>query len=69
MEERLEKLEKRLARLEALIGTKLTQEQARKYIGVSRHTMIKYRRLGVIPAREDGSRVYYNITDLEKFCS
>lgn len=69
MEDRLEQLEKRLARLEGLNGTKLSQEQARKYIGVSRQTMQRYRELGLLHPRQDGRRLYYNITELNKFCS
>lgn len=69
MEERLERLEKRLERLEALIGTKLSQEKARKYIGVARNTIIKYREMGLLHPRKEGNRLYYNITELNNFCS
>lgn len=70
MEDKLEQLEKRLERLEALIGTKLSQEQARKYIGIaSRATMQRYVRLGLLHPYRVGNRLYYNITELNKFCS
>ena len=69
MEERLEQLEERLQRLENLIGTKLSQEQARKYIGVSRPTMQRYVQKGILHPRRDGNRLYYNITELNNFCS
>lgn len=69
MEDKLEQLEKRLERLESLIGTKLSQEQARKYIGVSRPTMQRYVQKGILHPRKDGHRLYYNITELNNFCS
>ena len=69
MEEKLEQLEKRLSRLEKLVGTKLSQEKAREYLGVSRHTIIRYRELGVLKPHRDGHRVYYNITDLNRLLS
>lgn len=66
MEERLERLEKRLERLEKVVGQKFTQEQARKYLGVCRSTMMRYRKMGILTPRRDGNRLYYSITDLEK---
>ena len=69
MEEKLKHLEERVALLERLVGTKLSQEQARKYIGVSRNTMIRYREMGLLRPRREGVRLYYNITDLNKFLS
>ena len=69
MEERLEQLERRLERLESIVGTKLSQEKARKYIGVSRPTMQKYVQKGILHPRRDGNRLYYNITELNNFCS
>lgn len=68
MEDKLQQLEERLNRLESLIGTKLSQEQARKYIGVSRPTMQRYVQKGILHPRRDGNRLYYNITELDKFC-
>jgi DNA-binding transcriptional MerR regulator len=69
MEDKLQQLEERLQRLENLIGTKLSQEQARKYIGVSRPTMQRYVQKGILHPRRDGHRLYYNITELNNFCS
>ena len=69
MEERLEQLERRLERLESIVGTKLSQEQARKYIGVSRPTMQRYVQKGILHPRRDGNRLYYNINELNNFCS
>ena len=69
MEDKLEQLEKRLERLESIVGTKLSQEKARKYIGVSRPTMQKYVQKGILHPRKDGNRLYYNITELNNFCS
>ena len=69
MEDKLQQLEERLQRLENLIGTKLSQEQARKYIGVSRPTMQRYVQNGILHPRRDGHRLYYNITELNNFCS
>ena len=69
MEKRLEQLERRLERLESIVGTKLSQEKARKYIGVSRPTMQKYVQKGILHPRRDGNRLYYNITELNNFCS
>lgn len=69
MEEKLKQLEERLALLEKLVGTKLSQEQARKYIGVSRNTIMRYREMGLLKPRREGVRLYYNITDLKKFLS
>ena len=68
MEDRIEQLERRIARLESLVGTKLSQEQARKYLGVSRPTMQRYRTLGLLHPRKNGSRLYYNIAELNEFC-
>ena len=64
--EEVQKLNQRLAVLERLLGTKLNQEQARKVLGVSRHTIIRYRESGLLKPRKDGNRLYYNITDLNK---
>lgn len=69
MEDKLQQLEERLKRLENLIGTKLSQEQARKYIGVSRPTMQRYVQKGILHPRRDGHRLYYNINELNNFCS
>lgn len=69
MEDKLQQLEERLQRLENLIGTKLSQEQARKYIGVSRPTMQRYVQKGILHPRRDGNRLYYNINELNNFCS
>lgn len=67
--EEVQKLNQRLDTLEKLLGTKLSQEQARKVLGVSRNTIMKYRDTGLLKARREGNRLYYNITDLNKLLS
>lgn len=69
MEEKLEQIERRLSCLERIVGTKLSQEKAREYLGCSRNTIIKYRELGLLKPHREGSRLYYNIADLNRFLS
>ena len=61
---RLNAINQRLERLERLVGTKVSQEKARKFLGISRAKMIEYRKKGLLPYRQEGTRIYYNICDL-----
>lgn len=67
--EEIKALNKRLSVLEQLLGEQLTQEQARKILGVSRNTIISYRKKGILKPRYEGKRIYYNINDLNRLLS
>ena len=67
--EEIQALNKRLTTLERLLGEKLTQEQARKVLGISRGTIISYRKKGILKPSHEGKRIYYNIYDLNKLLS
>lgn len=63
-------LKARIERIERLVGkTRFTQEQARKALGLSRHTIIKYRQQGLLKGSKEGGRIYYCMKDIDKFLS
>lgn len=66
IQQRLERLSQRIDMMEKVIGKNLSQEKARKILGVSRNTIISYRKKGLLPYSVIGGKISIALSDIER---